>query len=726
MNEFKFSMQIQRCTREMSIRLALQTLLVVSSLCIPTTSGLMTPGMIRRMVTAGLPPLQPQILGEVSTTCKADLAAVILTETDELQLVVDAIGKPQSGLMHGNLAWLGHFDECNSIPDFNYCLSTLQIQLPANATNIPNAYGASNLMWGLCVPESCSDSDIVFSLQDFIELVEAPFNISAVNASSVVCAQKPPIPYNNTGFIVVMSFLAVVVALMLLGAFLDKTLRSIDYKPPPANLPPTPQQSINRYIRVVDAYPYQRMRDVGNDTQQVEPEQQEGQRETEEVPTACTKFWHQFVLSFAVNRNLAKLLSARKTEGSISCLNGIRVISMTWVIMGHVMSFVQGTGIVANPLFAFGFLSHFGFQAISNAFFSVDSFFFLSGLLVAYMALGRMVKTNGKLPWLWFYFHRYWRLTPALGMTMLISLYIKPYLGSSPIWYVQTKDVACEKYWWANLLYVNNLVQNAGQCIGWVWYLANDMQFFVISPPLLIMLYKVPIAGILSIGVMCLASFISTGVLMAKYNFSAVLMDAANPHQDPNNSFMEVIYDKPYCRIAPYLVGMVMGYFLHLYKNKPFKLHPIVAVIGWLIAAAIGMTLVYGLYPSYHGHVMSTAESAAYMALCRFVWAVCLSWVVFACHYGYGGWINDFLSWELWIPMSRLTYSAYLLHPIIISIYNFNFSNNYFYSIYMLAFEITSIVTMAYLAAILLAVTIEFPLGNLEKFFMPLAEKKTK
>ncbi|XP_030850769.1 nose resistant to fluoxetine protein 6 [Strongylocentrotus purpuratus] len=579
-------------------------------------------------------------------------------------------------------------------------------------------------MWGLCVPESCSDSDILFSLQDLLELVEAPFNLSAVNASSVVCAQDPPVPYNSTGFIVTLFFLGLIACLMVLGAFLDKTLRSIDYKPPATA--PTPGVPINGPIRVVDAYPYQRVRDTGREGQ-VESEHQGEERELEEaVPTACTKFWHQIVLSFAVNRNLAKLLGAKTPEGSITCLNGIRVISMTWVILGHVSSFMIGSGIVGNPLHSYGFIARFGFQAVSNAFFSVDSFFFLSGLLVAYMALGRMVKTNGKLPWLWFYFHRYWRLTPALGMTMLIALYLQPYIGSGPIWQVEASNPSCEKYWWANILYINNFVPDSGLCIGWVWYLANDMQFFVISPFLLIMLYRVPIVGLVTMGVMCLASFISTAVLMVKYNFYAVIMDGTNPHQDPNHSFMEEIYVKPYCRIAPYLVGMAMGYFFHLYKNKAFKMHPIVAMIGWVFATAVGMSLVYGLYPSFHGHPLSTAENAAYMALCRFTWAVSLSWVVFACHYGYGGWINDFLSWELWIPMSRLTYSAYLLHPIIIMVYDFNHGNNYFYSIYMLAFEVTAIVTLAYVAAILMAVAIEFPLGNLEKLFMPLAEKKRK
>ena len=33
------------------------------------------------------------------------------------------------------------------------------------------------------------------------------------------------------------------------------------------------------------------------------------------------------------------------------------------------------------------------------------------------------------------------------------------------------------------------------------------------------------------------------------------------------------------------------------------------------------------------------------------------------------GWINDFLSWSFWIPLSRLTFSTYLVHGLVIYTY---------------------------------------------------------
>lgn len=97
------------------------------------------------------------------------------------------------------------------------------------------------------------------------------------------------------------------------------------------------------------------------------------------------------------------------------------------------------------------------------------------------------------------------------------------YLNSS--WYSKTSQFymnerpheTCAKYWWRNLLYINNLFDHNSmvrtrsiqtalslrvctctqrfigeflslQCMSWSWYLSNDTQYFVIGLILLILL----------------------------------------------------------------------------------------------------------------------------------------------------------------------------------------------------------------------------------------------
>lgn len=41
----------------------------------------------------------------------------------------------------------------------------------------------------------------------------------------------------------------------------------------------------------------------------------------------------------------------------------------------------------------------------------------------------------------------------------------------------------------------------------------------------------------------------------------------------PGPIFADVVYNKPYCRITPYLVGMALGYVLYKYPRKSLRIH---------------------------------------------------------------------------------------------------------------------------------------------------------
>lgn len=63
-------------------------------------------------------------------------------------------------------------------------------------------------------------------------------------------------------------------------------------------------------------------------------------------------------------------------------------------------------------------------------------------------------------------------------------------------------------------------------------------------------------------------------------------------------------------------------------------------------------------------------DHSFYAALSRVGWGLALSWIILACVRGIGGAINWFLSLPQWQPISRLSYSIYLVHyPIQVIMY---------------------------------------------------------
>ncbi|VDM72441.1 unnamed protein product [Strongylus vulgaris] len=60
---------------------------------------------------------------------------------------------------------------------------------------------------------------------------------------------------------------------------------------------------------------------------------------------------------------------------------------------------------------------------------------------------------------------------------------------------VENGPEACKKYWWRNLLYINNFFDVEENCYAVTWYLAVDTQLYFVAPIFLITLFISPIAG---------------------------------------------------------------------------------------------------------------------------------------------------------------------------------------------------------------------------------------
>ncbi|KAL5012239.1 hypothetical protein ScPMuIL_010790 [Solemya velum] len=614
--------------------------------------------------------------------------------------MIDASGKLPSGLLGGNVNWIGSYDECvnttvvltgeqktnrnNTDPyGTQYC----QVNLPIPPTLLGNfadnpqaAQMMAGGMVGVCIPSSCSVDDAAGLLAAAISMIPnggdslASQMVSPKARSLTVCQGDPP--EMDAKAKAAISVCAVFVVLFIMGTVYDVILIFRDKK-----------------FR-----------------EQISKDNQEKKEIDNARPSTSLSTPEQVILSFSIYTNVSKLLNTKQGSGSLTAINGIRFFSMTWVVIGHTYpTFMQEIGSYFVKL-----MTRFTFQTILNATVSTDSFFVLSGLLVGYLSFREMKKLSGIRSWcvfyIYYYFHRFWRLTPVYMLLMLIYISLWPYVGDGPVWTrLSPEPDQCRNSWWKGMLYINNFFPRE-QCMGWVWYLANDMQMYWFSPLIITPLFFSSVIGGIVACLCLVGTSVAAGVVSYKLNISAQPVIGAGNVQD----WFDYYYVKPYCRIGPYIVGIITGYILYR-TNCQYKMKTYLNLLGWAGATILCLSVLYGTNDIFQGHPFTMEVSALYNALHRTVWGIGLCWLIFACATGNGGPINTFLSWSAWVPLARLTYCTYMVHLIVIQYVASTRRSVRYWTDIDAVYNFLGALVLSLMAAFVLSVSFEAPMVGLEK-----------
>ena len=439
----------------------------------------------------------------------------------------------------------------------------------------------------------------------------------------------------------------------------------------------------------------------------------------------------KMLLSFSMYTNFKSIIStADSGKDSLTCLHGMRFLSMSWVVLGHSFLFsLSGlnAGNVTWPLVKL-YTGELGiaFEAIAHAEPSVDSFFLFSGLLVSFLTFKELDRTDGKIKLVMFYVHRYIRLTIPLALVTAFYILVLPAISHSAqqqnmLGMALNQREGCTNYGWANLVYINNFIEHGNDCIGVTWYTCCDMIFFWISLLVIYPMWSNSVSGGLTWWFLWLIGATFPPVY-GTWTFE-LGRDGAKEDSDKNfvNGYGHLpgLYREPWSRFQPYLIGLLLGYILHYTKNKKIHIPKAANVLGWQAAFLSAFAVVYGLYSEKTDGQLSNLEYTMFNGFARMGWAFSLSWVIFSCSKGYGGMIHDFLSWKFFLPLSRLSFTTYLVHSIVV------FLAYYYFNMFMVDISLTLLVGL-YLSNLIIAMSLalvinlalESPVIRLEKLII--------
>ncbi|CAL4094815.1 unnamed protein product, partial [Meganyctiphanes norvegica] len=618
--------------------------------------------------------------------CKIDVEAIPLHLTNIKNGIwamemVDSWGKFPDGWFFGNIHSVGMFEECLKVhanykpllrPRRNftgqYCTISYMPQEKNDTVRSPTMLALLKIplpyFYGTCIPSTCTKDDMASSVN--VTLVES--NRELV---SVICQTEPSLPKEVTpADIAVIVFLLVLVTLAFLATVFDVL--------------------------------------------------------TATLPNFRQGKW-QFVLAFSLYASMTKLWSYAPTTSKsglrpITCLYSVRCITMVWIVNAHQLS--TGITFLANTLDAPRYDDPLINQVMGNAWFSVDSFLFMTGLVLAYRALP-LVKRGTFNPFILF-LKRFCRLWPSLFVICAFCSTVIRFIGRGPRqWVLAGLQQRCAKHWWRDVLFINNFIigNNKGElgiedCLDQSWYSAVDFQLMLFLPLLLFPLYWNKRAGELWLSFVSLLSVIIPMVITIVYNLPPTLL--TNISLEVHREYVTKMYLVPWCRAGPWLVGVWTALALHSPRVANIKIHKVVVALGYILVFSLGFLILLCLYPWNNNELdiverpkLSRGFVVLYGSCARPLWGLMLAWVVITCHTGNAKLINRFLSYPgLW-PLGRLCFGMYLTSPVVQVWWDSMLMRPIYYNSVNKILESAGIIFVSGVVTVLITCLVEMPFYSL-------------
>ncbi|XP_042148416.1 nose resistant to fluoxetine protein 6 isoform X2 [Ixodes scapularis] len=602
--------------------------------------------------------------------------------------MVDATGKVAPGLLMGTLGDLGNFDECLATAvnnlygerDFSGRFCTVYMNFKNNSfvskmvdkfqqqgylMDYKNPlrwiknHMANGVRQSACIPSTCSAEDLAYILNTMGKKIGMVVRIRGCKAEG-----ETKVTGWQTG---ILSTLGTMAALVCVGTGIDIALRTI-FK-----------------------------------------------AKTQGRPRGVLL---ELALGFSIVSNTEKLLKTDPSDpadSKLQFIHGLRFYSSTWVMLGHAFLIADptATGSLMNVV---DLVEEFMTTLIANAFPSVETFLFISGFLLSYN-VQKSLRNKTRL-FLWvplILLRRYIRLTvPAMfivGIWLLVPLMADgPVLNDFKATFLDT----CQRRWWSVMLHTNNFAPFLEMCLGHLWYINIDFQLYVALIFIPILMIRRPYLGIMIAAFATVASSAYTGIISYIMNYQPAIIFT---HTDVSYTIgtANQIYFKPFSHIGPFCIGVVLGYYI--YMAPKIRLSKATELLCWSAAVACGVAIVFAPHKWYtdHSYSIYRPECLLFASLHRVAWTLSVGWVVFACATGRGGFVMSFLSWPALVPLSRLSYGAFLTHVVILLVQTMTNRERIAYTYMVKTMNYFSVVMASYLCAYVLFLFCEAPVATLER-----------
>ncbi|KAL3196264.1 hypothetical protein MRX96_045286 [Rhipicephalus microplus] len=192
------------------------------------------------------------------------------------------------------------------------------------------------------------------------------------------------------------------------------------------------------------------------------------------------------------------------------------------------------------------------------------------------------------------------------------------------------------------------------------WYLSADFQLFLVSLVTMLIFRRRKRVALAVFGALSLIGCAIATWTMARLDLPPFLI-MPFPDLPRLLSTFSDYYAKPFYHAVCYFSGCMTCLIVADFRER--KISKTLQLAGWCTSVSCGLFCVFVKLPWYLRENPTTKSIEILLAFFdRILWSISLAWIMLVCSTGRGGPVNKFLSWNAFVPLSKLSYGVYLIH----------------------------------------------------------------
>ncbi|CAH0713388.1 unnamed protein product, partial [Brenthis ino] len=406
---------------------------------------------------------------------------------------------------------------------------------------------------------------------------------------------------------------------------------------------------------------------------------------------------NRYLMTWSLRVNWGRLVAIHDKEDShLTALNpvhGLKAILLMLVVMVHSIIAYHMT-YMHNPRFLEESIEKPHMMLLNNGTTVVQTFIMLSSFLLAYNVLLSLDKDpNKKINfrfWWKMVLHRvirilplnayvvgltatWWRAIGAGPLILPLNAYVVGLtatwwraIGAGPLWrvLVAPESARCRRKWWTHVLFLNNLLADYDRCQIQSWFLATDMQLYLVASVLLVALARHTRLALRLLSGLFVLSVVMNFFISYFFNLNTILY-ISEPEAIRQQFFGEPsfqwLYASPWFSLPASILGLFLAFAYHLMKTNCYNLHEN-KVFRAAYAVSIPAAFAWILGGCAARDWAAPAPRALYSALERPVFDLIVFVALLGFFYDIKNVFRSLVSWSAWRVLSRMSLAVLLVH----------------------------------------------------------------